>query len=269
MTDILGLIAQSISRLPQVTAIGIAGPPTHAASVEGTDLDFFIYCSQVPATDQRQQAVRSLPGQEDSQAIQKFVDPHWGTGDLMEINGMPCWLMYFACDQALAELEDLLSGNQLDRVEDGYYPVGRLATWQNMQVIYDPQGYLHGIQEQLVVYPEALREKLVSYHLEKLLDVEDLERAVLRKDILFYHFALDLALDHLLQALFALNRVYFPSRKRSLQYLKGFAIKPEACEELLVQAVRLGADEPALEDSFRIWQKLVKSLLDLISNSGK
>lgn len=72
-------------------------------------------------------------------------------------------------------------------------------------------------------------EKLFDYHVANILDEEDLGRVVLRKEVLFFHQVLEDAIDHLLQALFAMNYTYFPSRKRSEQYIKEFKNKPIDC----------------------------------------
>lgn len=50
------------------------------------------------------------------------------------------------------------------------------------------------------IYPDELAEKLIQYHLDELEDIEDSERAMTRKDVIFYHFAMDTAIDHFLQA---------------------------------------------------------------------
>jgi hypothetical protein len=84
--------------------------------------------------------------------------------------------------------------------------------------------------------------------------------------VFFFHFALDLALDHFLQALFALNREYFPSRKRSEMYLHGFSIKPSECEKRLRQVVALGADPKQLERSYEIWNRLIHDVNMLAAN---
>jgi len=94
-------------------------------------------------------------------------------------------------------------------------------------------------------------------------DREDLERAVVRKDVLFYHFALDLALDHYLQALFAVNRTYFPSRKRSLSFIDKFIVKPHGCNERLLEIIRLGGYPDGINESYNLFSDMVNELKDL------
>jgi len=129
--------------------------------------------------------------------------------------------------------------------------------WKAMRIFYDPDGFLQSFQQRLAEYPAALAKAVVHHHLDALEDVEDLERAVVRKDVLFYHFALDLALDHFLQALFAMNREYFPSRKRSEIYLRGFKAKPSECEQRLGQVIALGGNAETLGQSYEIWKSLM------------
>jgi len=120
--------------------------------------------------------------------------------------------------------------------------------------------FLNSLKEKLSKYPNKLAEILIKYHFNKLEDTEDLERAVMRKDVLFYHFAMDLAIDCFLQALFALNKTYFPSRKRTLDFIKNFNIKPERCEERLLEVVKLGSYPEGISQSYELWSDTVDEL---------
>jgi hypothetical protein len=70
-------------------------------------------------------------------------------------------------------------------------------------------------------------------------------------------------LDHFLQALFALNREYFPSRKRSELYLQTFKVKPPGCETRLREVVALGGNAETLDQAYPAWQGLVQDLKSL------
>lgn len=84
-----------------------------------------------------------------------------------------------------------------------------------------------------------------------------------RKDVLFYHFALDIAIDHFLQALFAINETYFPSRKRTFDFIEIFKIKPERCNKKLLEVVKLGSVPEGINQSFTIWSNMVHELKKL------
>jgi hypothetical protein len=131
---------------------------------------------------------------------------------------------------------------------------------QKINILYERDNFLSSLKERLSVYPEKLAEILTQYHLEGLEDREDLERAVTRKDVLFYHFAMDLAIDHFLQALFSMNKVYFPSRKRTMEFIKNFEMKPERCGERLLEVIKLGSCPQSIEQSYKLWNDLVNEL---------
>jgi hypothetical protein len=177
------------------------------------------------------------------------------------------WLLYFTLAETHAELKAILDGQYLGRSDSYYYPIGRCATWKRMRALYDPDGFLESLRERLHEYPQELALAVIDCHMKALEDEEDLERAVGRKDLLFFHFALDLALDHFLQVVFALNREYFPSRKRSENYLQGFQVKPADCEARLRQIVALGGNAETLKQSYEAWKHLVENLKLLQRNS--
>ena len=174
--------------------------------------------------------------------------------------------MYFTVAEARRELEAILSGQYLGREDSEFYPIGRCALWKGIRVLYDPDGVLLSFKNRLAEYPQELALKVINHHLKALQDVEDLQRAVHRKDVLFFHYSLDLALDHFLLALFALNREYFPSRKRSEVFIHKFKVKPADCEDRFRQVLRLGGQADTLDQSYEILGYLVRDLTTLVDN---
>ena len=131
---------------------------------------------------------------------------------------------------------------------------------QAMESLYDPDGLFQDVSAVIKEYPAELMAAQLAYHLPRMHDEEDFRRAVDRQDVFFYHFVLDLALDHFLQALFALNRTYFPSRKRSLEQIAEFRVKPIHCEDMLLRAIELGGKPGSVADSYQIWKALTTEL---------
>jgi len=156
------------------------------------------------------------------------------------------------------EIDSVLSACRLDREGEYFYPTGRCATFFSMHSLLDRDGYIAGMQKRLSSYPPELSQKLYQHHKGMINDVEDFIRAVSRGDVLFYHATLELAIDHFLQALFALNRCFFPSRKRSVSFIEGFAVKPANCAERLLQTIEWGAKPETLSKSYAIWCALCK-----------
>jgi len=256
----LGKLVNRLACQKLVRAIGLSGGERPFPKPGEADIDLFVYCTVIPARDERQEMLLSVQGDIGQVEIGKVESGHWGQGDCFLMAGVETWLLYFTIAEACTELEAILDGQYLGRLDSYYYPMGRCAMWKAMRVFYDPDGVLGSFKQRLAEYPEELASKVIEHHLQALDDVEDLERAVRRKDVFFFHFALDLGLDHFLQALFAVNREYFPSRKRSDIYIQGFQFKPAECEQRLRQVVALGGNAETLGQSYEAWNCLVSDL---------
>lgn len=254
------ILIDGISKIDEVQSIGISGGKTSFPKAGEGDIDIFIYCSEVPAFVKRQKVLNQLGSVLKDIKMNMFEKGHWGVGDFVLINGVETWLMYFTVNETLNEIEAILNGNYPDKLDNYYYPVGRCAMLKNINTLYDKNGFLQALKNRLSEYPDMLSEILTLHHLEALDDTEDLERAVTRKDVLFYHFAIDLAIDHFLQALFAINRTYFPSRKRTADYIDNFIIKPDRCNARLLEVIRLGACPDSISESYKIWKVMAGEL---------
>lgn len=250
-------IVQGISAINVVQSIGMSGSKDIPNAGEG-DIDIFIYCDSIPDSKNRQSILDSFKDRIQDAKVTAFEGGHWGTGDFLRINGVETWLMYFTAEETLSDVEAILNGEYPDKLDNYYYPVGRCAMLESIHTLYEKNSLLTELKKKLSAYPNKLADILLHYHLERLDDTEDLERAVFREDVLFYHFALDLAIDHFLQALFAINKTYFPSRKRTLSFIDKFRKKPENCSQNLLEVIHLGGYPEGLKPSFVLLSKLVK-----------
>jgi hypothetical protein len=261
--EIINTLINNISEMSEVQSIGISGGKTSLPKAGEGDIDIFIYCDKIPNFEERQAVINQLGEQIQEGKVNIFEGEHWGIGDFMLINGIETWLMYFTVSETLTEINSILNGKYPDKLDNYYYPIGRCAMLKDINVLCDKSNFLDGLKKRLSEYPDKLGKILIQYHLDELEDTEDLERAVVRKDVLFYHFAMDLAIDHFLQALFAINKIYFPSRKRTLDFIENFSIKPEGCNEKLLEVIRLGSFTEEINQSFTLWSNMVNELKKL------
>lgn len=261
------LIISSLMSLEEITATGLTGKLDGDLKPGESDIDIFIFCKTIPKSGRRLKEYEKLLEKSLISDLQMDVyeGGYWGSGDCFKVNGVETWLMYFTENETAEYLDAVLSGTLLDS-DNGFYPTGRCATIQNMIILQDKTGFINTMQKKVQNYSESLRLKLTAHHLQLCFDEEDFGRAVLRQDVLFYHQVLENALDHFLQALFALNRTYFPSRKRTLQYIESFKIKPIQCAEKLQRVVKLGAKREGIAESSRTWHELAAELTNLCNN---
>ena len=254
-----GSLLQALKQMDSVRAIGKTGG--EALPTDGfSDVDLFLFCDQIPSLSARSSCLQAVT---DLITITEFgagEHPHWGLVDSVLIGEQEVYLMYFTQSTFSTSIDAILHGERTEREQNYFYPTGRLASIQGMHVFYDPDGYLADLKMRVFVYPDSLQGAILSRCLPKIDDEEDFMRAIRRKDVLFFHATLDLAFDYFLQTLFALNCVYFPSRKRSQEFIRAFAIKPEDCEARLTNDVFLSASAETLEASYSLWRELCRDL---------
>ena len=258
----LNNIIKCISENEGVAAVGISGQLEPFPKPGEGDIDVFIYCSEFPDEAIRKEQLTSQGADEAKTAISN--EPVWGLMDYCTIEKVDTFLMYFNTEEVLSDTKDIMEGKHLWKSDSGYYPVGRLAMLSGINILYDRNNFLGGIKKTLEVYPKELKGKMLAYHTGRMYDDEDFARAVSRKDIFFYHGVLDTAMEHFLMALFALNETYFPSRKRTGQYVESFPLKPERCIERLADIIKHGAVPESIEDSGRAYKKLCEDLIRLV-----
>lgn len=257
-------LIKQLSHMESVKIIGISGKLKPFPKPGKGDFDIFIYCDEIPKDQDRSNCIKELGDSIENIKCNIFCNDKWGLSDYCTIEGIDTWMMYFNKDDVEKNVEEILSGKHMNKVDNYYYPIGRLAMFKNLTVLYESDGFIGRLKDAVESYPPTLKKKMISHNLNALDDVEDLERAVYRKDVLFYHFALDLAIDHFLMALFALNETYFPSRKRSLHYIDKFEIKPSRCSERLLSVLKNGGEAEKISTSYESFRQLCEELRGLI-----
>lgn len=259
----LAKLLDAISSIEEIRAIGRTGDINFEPKAGETDIDIFLLGDSIPGYEARKALYDRNSELFERCRINICEGGDWGTGDVFHIDGVETMLMYFRIDETLDYIHDILEGKHLDSCK-GFYPIGRCATLKNINIVYD-EGIFASIKEELSTYPDKLKEKMVPYQLGGTNDTEGFGRAILRKDVLFYHQVLEHAIDHYLQALYSVNKAYFPSRKRTKQYIDSFQRKPENCYERLLEVIRLGSNPDGIEESYRLWCGLIQDLKQICS----
>lgn len=266
ISEYFTMLIHSISHISEVQSIGKSGGKVFPESNE-SDIDVFVFCDEIPSFESRQAQVNVLGNAISNSKISIYEGKYWGVCDFVYIHDTEICLMYFTIAKMEAEIISILRGERLEK-EDGYfYPTGRCATIVSLYILQDKNNFIATMKEKLTTYPNELSKKLIEQHTRRLKDVEDLERAVSRNEVLFYHFALDISIDHFLQALYAINKCYFPSRKRTLDYIKGFTIKPANCAERLLRVIESGGKPDTIMQSYDMWISLCKDLFQITNPS--
>ena len=264
--EIFTMLIDSIGRMSEVQSIGKSGGRELPTANE-SDIDIFVFCTELPSADKRQAQIAGLDDSIVDLKLSTVEGKPWGMCDFVQINGVEICLMYFTIAKMHAEIESILNGERLEKEDNYFYPTGRCATFLSMHILLDKHNFITAMKEKVSVFPDELAKKLIAHHMHRINDVEDFERAVSRKDVLFYHFALDNAIDHYLQVLFARNKCFFPSRKRTILHIDGFQAKPIHCAQRLIHVIELGGRADTLTQSYDSWSCLCKDLAIIVNGS--
>lgn len=246
--DVKNSLVKELSQIEKINGIGQTGDINAELVPGNSDIDMFVLCTTIP-TEVERKDIYSKYSEEYSECQMNVCNGGiWGYGDILLINGIDVMFMYFTREEMEQYLDEVLQGKHLDR-EGGFYPTGRLSSVENINILYESSAEWTSLKEKVKKDPVKLFEKLFDYHIANVLNDEDLGRVLLRKEVMFYHSVLENSLDHLLQALFAVNFIYFPSRKRTEQYIRDFKSKPENCYERLMQILTNAISDKTVEKS--------------------
>lgn len=257
------LLIEAVRKMDEVLSIGKSGGEKLPVNNE-SDIDIFVFCDHVPDLFKRETTLTNSGVSISSMKLSENCGQFWGICDFISIGNTELCLMYFTTSEVDNDIESVLNGSRLDRENEYYYPTGRCATFLTMHILLDKNNYISNMKKKLSSYPPPLFTKLIKHHIDKINDEEDFNSAVSRGDLLFYHSTLDSALDHFLQLIFALNRCFFPSRKRSLPFIENFQLKPQNCNERLLKVIELGSQPKTLSQSYNEWSALCDELLEMV-----
>lgn len=239
-----------ISKCKDVKGIAQTGD-INAKLVPGqSDIDLFVLCTDIPEQKERERIYSAIAGQYSKCNMNICNGGMWGYGDILVISGIEVMPMYFTVKEMAVYLEETLQGKHLG-MTGGFYPTGRLSSVETINILYEENSVWTDMKAMVKRHPAELFHRLFQYHISRVLDEENLGRVILRKEVLFYHQVLESSLDHLLQALYALNHTYFPSRKRIEEYIQRFEYKPNHCYERLLKILELAALSNTIEESVR------------------
>jgi len=262
-TEIESTISSLVVSLSKIESIVAAGLSTQRLpeKKEDGDVDVFIYCTKLPDEEEKNKAYEKVTFTKAPKHL--FNSKHWGSADYAEVKEIEIWIMYFVTEEVQNDIQRTVTGKNIGN-DNGYYPVGRLAMYSRMTVLFERNSFLTKIKENLKIYPVEMKKEIISYCKKELKNEEDLLRAVSRQDLLFFHISIDKAIDRLLQLLFAINNAYFPSRKRNKEYICTFDKKPLDFYLRIQKVIEWGAKEETIRKSFDTFTDLRNETISLL-----
>jgi predicted nucleotidyltransferase len=233
---LLERLVANLSRVPQVRAIVLGGSYASGTQQRASDLDVGLYYSESQPFSV--QAIRDIaarlsrPGSKPT--VTGFYE--WGAwvngGAWIETRAGKLDFLYRNLDQVWKAVREAQAGiyqhDYDQQPANGFYSVGYLAETHICVPLYDPQGHIAELKQQVQIYPARLKQKILEDSLWAAEFTLGHARSFAEKaDIYNTAGCLTRAAANLTQALFALNECYFLGDKRVMQMLAAFETLPE------------------------------------------
>ena len=174
---------QDLTENNKIRGIGQTGDLNAELIAGNSDIDMFVICSEIPAAEERKKVYERYSAEYSDCQMNVCSGGLWGYGDILLIEGIDVMFMYFTMEEMQSYLDEMLSGKHLDR-QGGFYPTGRLASVENINILFERDAVWTKLKEKVRTRPADLFQKLFRYHLSNIINAEDLGRAALRKEVM-------------------------------------------------------------------------------------
>ena len=258
MQDQVDLVAPAARALARgACAVALGGSLAKGVADAHSDLDIYVFAEAWLNDGERDAMIaRLLPA---ATSIRSWGrDDQAGTDFVADGRPVEIWLRALgplrrAVDNALA---GTVVRTHVTWTPNGYYEHCALADLATLRPLSDEAGLLAPLLADVSTYPPALRAVLLAEGLRSVRFWRGnfhLETALLRDDAYYLQSILQQIGADLVQALFALNRTYFPGDKKLGRYLAAFPLPAAGLAETLSLVVAGGAPWRARFDAaFRL-----------------
>jgi len=238
LTRLVGAFAE----LPEVEAMALGGSRSSGRADAVSDFDLYALTTAEVSLETRRSVVQQLGGA----SVDNLGHDYFGGGDewLDAATGAHFDAMYFGLEWLREQIERPLVHHQPSLG----YSTAFAYTVSRSTILYDPKGTFAALQvESRQPYPEALRQAVVRYNHPMLRGVissywEQLEKALLRNDLVSVNHRFAALLASYFDILFAVNRALHPGEKRLVQLACDLPGLPENFEQDISKTLRAAGD---------------------------
>jgi len=273
---LLDTIVRELAGVRGVKAVVLGGSYARGTARPGSDLDVAMYYDERDPFDiddiRRAAALIAADGAPD-------VTDFYGWGPWVNGGG---WIhtpvckvdfLYRNLDQVQRTIDEAWQGitrHDFDQQPAfGFYSVIYLAETRACKPLYDPDGRIARLKEQVAEYPPLLKERITAQALWAaeftLIHADSYAK---NGDVYAAAGSLARAAAYLTQVLFALNETYFMTDKTAMQEIAAFALRPEGYVERLSELLACPGRTPeALAQSTAAMRELWSAVVELTGGS--
>lgn len=267
--QLLENITRDLQSIPNVSAIVLGGSYATGRATEQSDLDIGIYYyDKAPFSIDSVKEIALKYSADANPVVTGYYE--WGPW----VNG-GAWIntaygkvdfLYKNIGQINATIEKAMEGIWENHFEQqppyGFASVFYLAETQFCIPLYDPEGIISGLKEQIRVYPPKLKQAIIQQSLWSTeFTIMHVAGFVEKNDIYNLAGCLSRAMKNLTMTLFAINEIYPIGDKRAIDILEAAELKPTDLKEKIEQVLCI--DKTNLKNHLVLLQSLFNEIVQL------
>lgn len=269
------LIEQLVTKLKNVAgmqAIVLGGSHASGDQRPDSDIDLGLYYRETsPLAIQHIRAIAA--------ELNDFPNPvvtqpgEWGRwvngGAWLTIQGQRVDFLYRDLDFVEQIIDDCLRGeiqsNGFQQIPYGFHSYIYCAEMRICRPLYDPTGIIQPLKTKVAYYPQPLKQKILNAFLwDASFAYEIAQKSLKHGETYFLAGCLTRIASDLVQALYALNEIYFISDKRLYRDEQRFTLKPTNFTER-VDAIlgNIGNNQQKLAETLQATHDLLREMTAL------
>lgn len=241
-------------------SIAIGGSRTKGSADRWSDLDVYLFSMRVLPRSERETVVSTMLPNVCHVTSWGCDDPflEGGTDFTFEGVRVECWHRNEASveKKLRASLNGEITRQYSAWAVMGFFDHTVLADIRTMRIVADAHGTISRWKQAVRVYPEALRRSLLQRFMQEAAfwpNNPHYRSAIERVDLIYTSAIVQHTLHTLIQALFALNREYFPGEKQLVSAMDKLSLRPQGLSDrirhILNPGIVMGRDELAIQAS--------------------
>ena len=241
--NMFNTIMQEFQNFPQVKAIAVGGSTSAETSDNKSDVDVYIFVEQDIPINARKNIIKKFSSK------YEVGCEYFGSGDefLVDSLNLQLDIMYWNTNW----FENIVENVWFKHYAANGYTTAFLYTLKNFNIIYDRDDWLLNLKNSInTQYPEELKQNIINRNMMLLKDkpfasyYEQIEKAVLRNDIVSINHRISAFLASYFDIIFAINELLHPGEKRLIQYaINNCKILPKDFEENIRKLLELPNSE--------------------------
>lgn len=219
MNDVFKQILDKYTLIPNVEAIAIGGSTSANTFDNNSDIDVYIFTKENIPIELRQSIILPISSNHE------IGGEYFGSGDefWVDLLNKQLDVMYWDINW----FEQVVENVWFKFYPQNGYTTCFLYTLKNFNIIYDKSNWLQSLKEKIATpYPQRLKENIVNRNMMLMKDkpfasyYEQIEKAILRKDIVNVNNRISAFLSSYFDIIFAINELLHPGEKRLIKYAK-------------------------------------------------